>query len=172
MSDAETTTENTPTEAPQQRKGPPAWGVVVFLAVLAGLLLMNQLMRTSGQPIEWIDGDLDAAFRQSKDGLKRVFLYIYEDDDVHARNEQSVFTQVWARGPLAKVPCVRVPVESNRLLATKYRYGGTPLFLLLDETGHDMGRCDGVAVDRLQFETYIGRPIVKHASQLKQPEAQ
>jgi hypothetical protein len=141
---------------PPRRRGPPAWGIVLFLALLGGLVLVNQCATTGGRPVAWTDDGLDAARRQAQEQKRKVFLYLYEPGDrTHERNERSVFTQYWARKPLEHVVCCRVAVKPGDLLPLRYRYNNTPLFLLLDAKGNPLSRTEG-AVDELQFFTYIG----------------
>ena len=157
--------EAIPTESPApdagptpRRKGPPAWGVVLFLALLGGWLIVNQFASTSGPPIEWIENDLDAALKKAAATKRHVFLYLYEPTDpVHQRNEREVFNQHWARSSLTKVVCCRVALRPGDLLRLKYEYHDTPLFLLLDAKGNRLGGVEG-AVDRREFLTHIGTP--------------
>jgi hypothetical protein len=155
-------TSSTPEPATEQvgprRKGPPWWGIVVFLGLLGGLVVVNQVVSTGGKPVAWIDNDLNAALKEAQTDEKnrKVFLYIYEPNDpTHVRNERMVFTQRWAREPLENVVCCRLVVRKTDLLAFKYKYDGKPLFLLLDSKGNVLSRTEG-AVDENQFFTYIG----------------
>ena len=147
--------------APRRRKGPPGWGIAVFLLLLVASVLVTHFASQSGPPIQWIDGDLDQALAQARDGPGRVFLYLYDPNDpVHARNESELFNKYWVRESLANVVCCRVKLDSPEhwLLAQRYRYDRTPLMLLLDRAGKVQGRVDGIAVDDRQFDTFIGRP--------------
>jgi hypothetical protein len=143
---------------PAKRRRPPAWGVALFLVLLAGLLALNSWLATGGPTIQWIDNNLDHALKQAAASHQRVFLYLYDPKDpVHTRNEQQVFSQRWARDPLKNVVSCRVVVQPDDAIARRYGYTGKPLFLLLNSQGTPLTRTEG-AVDQLQFETYIGRP--------------
>ncbi len=147
------------------RPRPPTWGIALFLLLLGGLVLLNQVATTGGPPIAWIDNDLDAALRQATAKNQRVFLYLYEPNDpTHLRNEREVFTQRWARQPLAKAVCCRLAVKPGDVRPVQYRYDGQPLFLLLSAKGREMGRTQGAATE-LEFLTYIGRPAEDYVAQ-------
>ncbi len=155
MSEATSPQPALESERPRRRR-PPAWGIVLFLALLGGLVLVNQCATTGGRPVAWINNGLDVALRQAQEHKRKVFLYLYEPGDrTHERNERNVFTQYWARKPLAHVVCCRIAVKPGDLLPLRYRYNNTPLFLLLDAKGNPLSRTEG-AVDELQFFTYIG----------------
>lgn len=146
---------------PPRRKGPPAWGIVLFLALLAGWGIVNYRASTGGEEVRWIENDLPAALQQAAERKTRVFLYLYDPNDpTHRRNEQEVFTKRWARNPLAHVVCCRLAVRKSDLPALRYGYNNTPLFVLLDDTGQALRgvRTEG-AVDEREFFTYIARPI-------------
>lgn len=152
-----------------RRRRPPAWGIALFVAVMAGMLVINQLASTSGRPVAWIENDLDRALSLAADRDQRVFLYLYEQDDpTHERNELQVFTQRWARQPLEDAVSCRVEMSSrdNDRYRLRHRYGydGKPLFLLLNAEGEVMGQTAG-AVDERQFFTYIAGPIADHVRQ-------
>jgi hypothetical protein len=149
-----------PQPAPQpaavRGRRPPAWGIGLFLLLLAGFVLVNHRLSTGGKPIAWIDNDLTAAVKQAETEKRKVFLYLYEPNDpTHARNELQVFTQRWARKPLEHVVCCRVVLGPGDPLRFRYKCDGKPLFLLLDAKGNVLSRVEG-AVDELQFFTYIG----------------
>lgn len=150
--------------APPRRRGPPWWGVVLFLALLGGWMLVNQWATTGGPPVQWFTGDLDAALGQISDQKPRVFLYLYEPgQQTHERNELQVFQQRWARYPLENAICLRVALGhdmASQNLRQRFDYKGQPLFLLLNRSGQPVGRTEG-AVDERQFSTYIGKPILK-----------
>ncbi len=149
--------------AARRRKGPPAWGVALVLALLAVLLFVNQQISTGGRPVAWIEGDLEAALRQAKERKQRVFLYIYAPDDpVHQRNERQVFTQRWAREPLESAICCRIANRPGDVNGLRYGFEGKPLFLLLDSDGNPVSRISG-ALDELQFRTHIGGPVLEYA---------
>jgi len=153
-------TDTVPSEIPavRRRKRPPAWGIVAFLILLGGLAVLNQRLATSGPEIQWFNGTYEAALALANDRNQRLFLYLYEaEDPVHARNEREVFTQRWAREPLAKTVCYRVAVRKGDLLAAKFGYRDTPVFLLISPRGGPPSRAEG-AVDERQFRTYIGEP--------------
>ena len=155
-----------------RRKAPPLWGIILFLVLLGGLAIVNQMASTGGEPIVWIEDDLPAALEQARTGLGRVFLYLYEPDDpIHARNERELFSKRWAREPLALVPCCRIALKKDDLRKVKYGYKGTPLFLLLDEAGEPLRdlRAEG-PIDERQFRTYIAEHI-RRAQQRKNGEA-
>jgi len=142
------------------RRGPPMWGVFLFLGLLAGMVVLNHVVSRSGPAIEWVENDLEAALRQAEAENQRVFLYMYETGDpVASRNETAVFAQRWAREPLSLVVCCRIAVDQGdqRRMKLKYRYMGKPLFLMLDQSGKEVGgsRIEG-AVDERRFRTYIG----------------
>lgn len=144
-------------------KGPPAWGVALFLVLLGGMLLVNQWAATSGAEIEWIENDLDAALAQVSDEKPRVFLYVYEPkDEDHKRNELQLFTQRWARKPLRHAVSCRIALREGDSQAAelkyRFRYDGRPLFLLLDASGDEQSRTAGRATES-EYMTYIGRPI-------------
>jgi hypothetical protein len=145
-----------------RRKGPPRWGIVAFLALLAGVAVVNQWVATGGPPISWVENDLDAAVQRAAAEKKpRIFLYLYEPNDpTHTRNERNVFAQRWAREPLQHTVCCRIALRPGDLARLKYAYKNTPLFLLLDAQGKPVQgmRTEG-AVDEREFSTYIGRPI-------------
>lgn len=149
-------------DPPPRRKGPPAWGVALFLALLAGAVLLNQWINTSGPPVAWIENDLKAALAKVNPQRPRCFLYLYEPNDPsHQRNEREVFTQRWAREPLAQAVCCRVPMESDAAstkIRFQYNYAGKPLFLLLTREGAAVSATSGEP-DFRQFSTYIGKPI-------------
>jgi hypothetical protein len=165
MSDAAPADSQAPLEGDvPRRKGPPKWGIVVFLALLAGLVIVNQFAATSGTPVKWIDNDLAAALKQAGERKTRVFLYLYEEGDrAYTRNEPEVFAKRWAREPLEKVVCCRIAVRKSDIAAMKYGYNGRPLFLILENTGQVVKglRTEG-AVDEREFYTYIGKPIEDH----------
>jgi hypothetical protein len=127
------------------------------------MIFVNQLASTSGPPVDWIENDPDRALSLASTEKPRIFLYLYEPDDpTHARNEREIFTQRWARSPLANAICCRVAlrdddVESLRL-RRKYGYRNTPLFLLLDRQGKPVTRAQG-ALTQKEFYTYIGQPL-------------
>ncbi len=158
---------------PRQRKGPPAWGVVLFLVLLGGMLMINQWATTSGPPIQWVENDLERALEQLDENKRRVFLYLYEPNDpAHQRNERQVFTQRWAREPLTSVVCCRYALKPGELrsaeLRQEYTYRDQPLFLLLNASGQPVSRTQG-EVTELEFLTYIGRPAQR--SYKEAPEA-
>lgn len=147
----------------QKRKGPPAWGVVLFLLLLGGLGFLNQYVAMSAPEIDWIENDLAAALTQVSPEQPRVFLYIYEPNDpVHERNEREVFTKRWARGPLQRAVCVRYRFQPTELesvqFVRRYNYEGTPLFLVLMGDGNPAMRAEG-AVTEKEFFTYVAGPI-------------
>ncbi len=165
MSDA-TPEQTTPAaEEPSRRKGPPLWGVVAFLALLGGAVVLQQLVSTSGPKIQWVEigteQDLATVLKRVSPAKPRVFLYLYElSDPIHARNEREVFVKRWARDPLVKVICCRAAVRKGDALATRYAYHGTPLFVLLNAEGRPTmgGRTEG-GIGEKEFFTYIGKPI-------------
>jgi hypothetical protein len=143
----------------RRRRGPPGWGVLLFLALLGGLFVLNSWVSMGGQPVRWIENDLNAALAQARTQGRRVFLYIYDPNDpAHLRNERQIFSQRYAREPLQNAVCCRVQAQLNDLVALKYRYEKTPLFLVLKEDGREMFRTQG-AVDERQFMTYVGSPL-------------
>jgi hypothetical protein len=145
-----------PQPAAVRGRRPPAWGIGLFLLLLAGLVLVNQCVSTGGKPVAWIDNDLTVAVKQAETEKRKVFLYLYEPNDpTHARNELQVFTQRWARKPLEHVVCCRVALGPGAPLRFRYKYDGRPLFLLVDSKGNVLSRVEG-AVDEPQFFTYIG----------------
>lgn len=153
-------TDTAPSGTPSapRRKRPPTWGIVAFLVVLAGLAVLNQSLSTGGPEIQWFDGSYEAALALAGERNQRLFLYLYEaNDPVHARNEREVFTQRWAREPLARTVCCRIAVRKGDILAAKFDYRDTPLFLLISPRGGPPSRTEG-AVDERQFRTYIGEP--------------
>ncbi len=77
------------TETPAaSRKKPPAWGILLFLGLLGGMVIVNQFVSTGGPEIRWVENDLAAALQQASDDRPRVFLYLYEPKDpAHRRNE-------------------------------------------------------------------------------------
>lgn len=172
---SDTTMEPGGTPAPgsgaARRGGPPKWAIVLFLALLGGMVVVNQIVGRSGTPVKWIETDLAAALAQVGAERPRAFLYLYEPNDPeHARNEREVFTQRWAKRPLSRTVNVRVAVgrdvESLRLMQ-KYNYkSGTPLFLLLSKNGTPMGRIEGAPTE-LEFLTHIGRPAETAAAHAK-----
>ena len=150
---------------PSPRKGPPAWGIALFLVLLGAVAVVNQFISTGGTPIRWIDDDLAAALKQAGEKDLRVFLYLYEPNDpLHVRNEREVFGQRWARTPLEKAVCCRVALPPGDVRRVQHKYNGKPLFLLLNAKGKEMARTEG-AVSELEFLTYIGRPAEDHAAQ-------
>lgn len=152
-----------------RRKGPPAWGVALFLVLLAGVIVTSQWLSTSGAPVQWIDDDLAAALAQAQSRHCRVFLYLYEPNDpIHARNEREVFAQRWARRPLEQAVSCRVALRPGDVRRVKYGYEGRPLFLLLDAKGNRQGPAVSGAVDEREFMTFIGRPALDYAAQQAQ----
>ncbi len=146
----------------QRRKGPPAWGVVLFLLLMGGLLVVNQFISRSGPPVEWIDGGLDAALKQAKQENKLVFLYLYEPGDpIATRNDRQVFSKRWAREPLADLVCCRVALDHGDLVAAKYEYAGKPAFRLVRPDGKQVSKSDG-AITEDQFWTTITDPASRH----------
>lgn len=145
-----------------RRKGPPRWGIAAFLALFAGVVVVNQLLSTGGPAIAWVENDLDAAVqRAAAENKPRIFLYLYDPNDpTHMRNERNVFSQRWAREPLEHAVCCRIALRPGDLARLKYEYKDTPLFLLLDAQGKPVQgmRTEG-PVDEREFLTYIGRPI-------------
>jgi hypothetical protein len=147
------------------RKGPPAWGIALFLVLLGGVVVVNQVISTGGTPIRWIDDDLAAAMKQADQKNQRVFLYLYEPNDpTHVRNEREVFAQRWARTPLENAVSCRMALPIGDVRRVQFRYDGKPLFLLLNAKSKEMARTEG-AVSELEFLTYIGRPAEDHAAQ-------
>jgi hypothetical protein len=148
--------ENTSSEPlPAPRKRPPTWGILLFLVLLAGLVLVNQVISTGGQPVQWIENDLDAALKKATAEHRTVVLYLYnKSEQIHKRNELQVFTQRWAREPLEQAVCVRVDMEHDSALGAKYGYDGVPLFVVLGSDGRKVSQARG-AVDENQFRTYI-----------------
>ena len=139
-----------------RRRGPPTWGIVLFLVLLAGFIFINQRVSTGGRPIAWIENDLNAALQRAAEQKRKVFLYLYEPADrTHARNEREVFTQLWARQPLENVVCCRVALGPADPLRARYMYKNQAVFLLLDAQGNVLSRTEG-AVDETQFFTHIG----------------
>lgn len=162
MSDSPPNESSAGVQETPRRKAPPKWGVALFLVLLGGMVVLNQFAATGGPEIEWIEGDLSAALAQVSPERPRVFLYLYEpDDEAHQRNERQVFTQAWAREPLAHTVCCRIDVSEQRLeivrLRNDYVYKGKPLFLLLSRSGMPVSRTED-APDKRQFMTYIGIP--------------
>lgn len=149
------------------RRGPPAWGVVGFLALLGLFAVVSHLVTTGGPPVAWIENDLERALGEAARDNRRVFLYLYDPDDpVHRRNETEIFAQYWAREPLAKAVCCRVALREGDLLRVKYEqkyhFRGEPLFLLLNARGDPVTVPQTGALDERQFYTYIGGPIAGH----------
>jgi hypothetical protein len=148
--------QSSPERTGVRGRHPPAWGIALFLLLLAGFALVNEYFSSSGRPVAWIDNDLNAALKQAAEQHRKVFLYLYEPaDPIFARNEREVFTRRWAREPLEHVVCCRVALGPNDPLRTRYMYKNTPLFLLLDAQGNMLSRTEG-AVDEIQFLTHIG----------------
>ncbi|MCK4343378.1 MAG: hypothetical protein KAY37_16820 [Phycisphaerae bacterium] len=153
----------TEAEGKPRRKGPPAWGIVIFLVLLGGMALINQCASTSGPEIEWIENDLEAALARVSDSKPRVFLYLYEQDDqTHQRNERRVFSQRWAREPLSKAVCCRIALRKDDRQSLKLRqefvYKDTPLFLLLTKDRTMLRRTEGAVTEKMFF-TDIAGPI-------------
>ena len=160
MTDATPTRTETPQAGASRRKGPPAWGVVAFLLLLVGVVVINQLARTGGSEIKWIENDLDGALARLTDPRERVFVYLYEPNDpIHQRNEREVFTQRWARKPLEDVVCCRVALRKSDphsvRLMSEFAYQDTPEFLLLNRSRVPVSRLDGAATET-EFFTRIG----------------
>lgn len=151
------------TTAGPRRKGPPLWGVLLVLGLLGVLLVINQQVSTGGQPVAWIEGDLDAALRQAEARRVRVFLYLYEPNDpAHQRNERQLFTQRWAREPLESAVCCRIATRPGDVIGMRYGFEGKPLFLLLDTQGRRLNGIPG-ALDEREFRTHIGSLVVEYA---------
>ena len=165
-SDAGAPTPLPPTgSGPARRKGPPAWGIALFLVLLAGWVLVNQLADTGGPPIQWIEDDLNAALKQAGEKDLRVFLYLYEPNDpTHLRNEREVFARRWARAALGNAVSCRIALPPGDVRRVQYKYDAKPLFLLLTAKGKETARTEGAATE-LEFMTYIGRPAEEHAAQ-------
>jgi hypothetical protein len=162
-----------PATEPRKRKGLPTWGVVAFLVLLGGMVMVNQWVSSSGPEIRW-ENDLDAALAKTSDEQPRVFLYFYDPSDAsHERNELRVFSQRWARESLVDTVCCRIALGDGDLkkarLARDYGYEGRPLFLLLTRDGTPVGRTEG-EVDEREFMTYIGMPAQKAAREAQEPE--
>jgi hypothetical protein len=152
-STAESSTERGPAA---RRKRPPTWGVLVFLGLLGGLLIVNHLVTYAGPQVEWIDNDVERAFALAAERGQLVYLYLYDPGDpAHERNERKMFAQIWTRDPLSEaVPC-RVDVSRHRGVGLRYGYRRKPLHMVLTAEGRELGRIDGTAVDRLEFRTHI-----------------
>lgn len=141
--------------APVPRRGPPRWGIALFLGLLAVLVLINYLVSSSGPPVRWIENDPNAALAQAAAANKRVFLYVYEPNDpTHARNEREVFSMRWARESLSRAIACRLAVGRGDLARVKYGYRDRPLFLVLDAAGRERNRTEG-APDERQFLTQV-----------------
>lgn len=148
---------------------PPAWVVVGFLALLAGGYVLSEMLSRSGPQIAWIENDLDAALRTAAQRNSRVFLYVYAAGEPTAkRNDLEIFTQRWAREPLARAVCVRVAADPANpaayRVAARYGYDGKPLFLLLDASGARIGQPAEGALDERGFFTAIGQPLMRSVS--------
>jgi hypothetical protein len=148
----------TPPAPPRRRSG---WVVVVFLGLLGGLVVLNQLVSTGGPPIRWVENDLNAALAKLTDSKQRLFLYVYDPNDaVHIRNEREVFTQRWARDPLANVVWCRVALGNDRAstqLREEFDYRGRPLFLILTRARAVTSRAEG-ALTEGEFYAAITEP--------------
>jgi hypothetical protein len=150
---------------PARRKGPPAWAVVLFLLLLAGMAFVNYRAAEGGAPVAWIENDVDRALQLAGERHQRVFLYLYEPNDPqHRRNDREVFAKAWARDKLKFAVCCRVAVEPGTPLADKYEFHRKPLFMLLDATGRPLRemRREG-APDETEFFTFIGKPAKDYA---------
>ncbi len=165
----------TPAESPTPRRtGPPKWGIAAFLLLLIAMAVINQLVTTSGRPVEWIENDLDAALQKATASGQRVFVYVYEPTEaVHKRNELNVFTQRWARQPLEQAVSCRIALNTDvpggrrwfRVMAgvmsfvdaagAAHPYKSKPLFLVLDSTGKTVAPPTEGAVDERMFSTYV-----------------
>lgn len=148
---------------PRPRRRPPTWGIIAFLLLLGALLIVNEIVSSTGPPIRWIENDLDAALARAAQTGQRVLLYLYRPDDpVHARNELEVFSRRWAREALTDVVCVRVNLDHDpplgQELGRKYGCSDTPCFVVLDRRGKLLGFADGIAVDERQFRTHVAAP--------------
>jgi hypothetical protein len=152
------------TPPPPPRRGPPKWGILLFLGLLAAMLIANSVLSQGGEPIRWIENDLDQALRLAEQRKQRVFLYLYDPNDpVHARNEREIFAQRWAKEQVRQAVSVRVAVRTGDRLATQYGYKGRPLFALLNASGQPTSPPQEGGLDQTQFFTYIGKPAEDHA---------
>ncbi|MEW6251401.1 MAG: hypothetical protein AB1716_12195 [Planctomycetota bacterium] len=158
-------------ESTPRRKGPPRWGVALFLALLVGLVVINHLVQTGGRPVQWIDDDLREATRLAGVRGQRVFLYVYEPNEpIHQRNEREVFSQRWGREALEKAVCCRVTLRPGEVLKLNdgpdgfLRYTGKPLLVLLNEKGEMSGRLVEGGPIQSEFETHIGMPAQTYAA--------
>jgi len=152
-----------PEPSAARRRRPPAWGVAIFLVLLAALVISNQFAATSGPQIKWVENDLESALKQATASRQRVFLYLYDPaDPMHQRNEREIFAQRWARQPLQHVICCRVALPDKSLARAKferlYQFRGPPLFLLLNSQGQPVTQPVSGGPDEREFLTYIGRP--------------
>ncbi|MBK9119902.1 MAG: hypothetical protein IPM18_09935 [Phycisphaerales bacterium] len=151
-----------------KRKGPPAWGVLLFLGLLAGFVLLNQWISTGGPELPWFEGTLEQAQEQARQTNKRIFLYLFKPTDpLHQRNELHLFNQRWVREPLETAIRVKIAVQPGDLLSSRFNLGDSPLLLLLNADGEVVTRTDGL-VDERQFMTYIGRPLTDFDRQKQQ----
>ncbi len=165
MSDAEQNPETvSDSAAARKRKGPPTWGVVLFLVLLGGMVIINQLMTTTDEPIEWVEDDLDAARARAAAENTFVFLYLYQPDHpLHERNELNFFTQRWAHDPLQHVICCRIAIDETDLddleLARRFGYDELPLIVLLDADGEPVAPVKEGAIDQKGFRVSVAEHI-------------
>ena len=147
--------QNTESGKTPRRKRPPTWGIIVFLLLLGGMAVVNQLVSSSGPQIEWIENDLDAALAQVSKSKPRVFLYLYEPDDkIHQLNERQVFTKLWARKPLADAVCCRIALGNDReslRLRREFSYQDTPLLMILTKDRKPLSRTSGAVSEKMFF---------------------
>ena len=169
MTDASPSPESAPAPpAPRRRKGPPAWGVALFVAALVVLVWMDQRATEGGPPIPWIENDLEAAKARVDDDHPRIFLYIYEPNSPqHAENEWKLFSKKLIKDELKKAVPVRVVADRDRGtrdLATHYGFTHAPLFLVLLKDGNALpnARFEGTP-SQDEFWTRVAEPIF-HAS--------
>ena len=124
---------------PPPRKKSGVWAGLGFVLLLCGTLIITQITNYSGPSINWIENDVDAAFRQAKETGRRVFLYLHEADcPITLAHDQMLFSQRTARERLSKMVACRVEVGPTDRLRARFGFDGTPMMMVLDADGNQI----------------------------------
>ena len=142
--------------APPPRKKSGVWVGLGFVLLLGAALIITQITSYSGPPINWIENDVDTAFRKARKTGRRVFLYLHETDcPITLTHEQMLFSRRSARERLSKMVACRVEVGPTDRLRARFGFDGTPLMMVLNGDGDHIITPIRGAVEELQFLTYI-----------------